>query len=107
MTTYSQGPRLLKGAIVAVDLDKSKQTTIAFQYNPETVKRSLEPQLAGAQGGERSLVVRHTGAPVETIDVEVSIDAVDQLEVGWDAAPCTSDEPARAGRLDPSRRAGG
>ena len=82
MPTYSQGPRLLKGAIVAIDPDGSGRRTIVFQYNPEAVKRSLQPQLAGGEAGERSLGVRYTGAPVETIDLEVSIDAVDQLEAG-------------------------
>jgi hypothetical protein len=49
MPTYSQGPRLLKGAIVAIDPATSGRSTIVFQYNPETVKRSLEPQMAGAR----------------------------------------------------------
>jgi hypothetical protein len=86
MPTYSQGPRLLKGAIVAIDPAASGRSTIVFQYNPETLKRSLEPQLAGGQGGGSSLAVRYTGAPVETIDLEVTIDAVDQLEAGQSAA---------------------
>lgn len=42
MPTYSQGLRLLKGAIVAVDLATSRQTTIAFQYNPEQRSRTLK-----------------------------------------------------------------
>jgi hypothetical protein len=67
---------------VAVDPVTSGRSTIVFQYNPETLKRSLEPQMAGAEGGERSQAVRYTGAPVETIDLEVTIDAVDQLEAG-------------------------
>jgi hypothetical protein len=73
---------MLKGAIVAIDLATSGRSTIVFQYNPETVKRSLEPQMTGGEGGGRSLAVRYAGAPVETIDLEVSIDAVDQLEAG-------------------------
>jgi hypothetical protein len=86
MPTYSQGPRLLKGAIVAIDPATSGRSTIVFQYNPETVKRSLEPQLAGGEGGQRSQALRYTGAPVETIDLEVTIDAVDQLEAGQGTA---------------------
>ena len=86
MPTYSQGPRLLKGAIVAIAPDMSGRSTIVFQYNPETVKRSLQPQLAGGEGGASSLGVRYTGAPVETINLEVSIDAVDQLEAGLSTA---------------------
>ncbi len=80
MPTYPHGPRLLKGAIVAVRDLIPVPTLITFQYNPETVKRSLQPQLAGGEEGQRSLMVRYTGAPVETIDLEVFIDATDQLE---------------------------
>jgi hypothetical protein len=82
MSPSPLSPRLLKGAIVAIDLATSRHSTIVFQYNPETVKRSLEPQMAGGEAGQRSLAVRYAGAPVETIDLEVSIDAVDQLEAG-------------------------
>lgn len=82
MPTYSQGPRLLKGAIVAIAPDMSGRSTIVFQYNPETLKRSLEPKMAGGDAGQSSLGVRYTGAPVETINLEVTIDAIDQLEAG-------------------------
>lgn len=47
MPTYSQGQRLLKGAI---DPAASERSTIVLQYNPETVKRSLEPPLSSAPG---------------------------------------------------------
>ncbi len=82
MPTYSHGPKLLKGAIIAIDTLTHLPATIAFQYNPETVKRSLQPQIDGGDQGQQSLAVRYTGAPVETIDVEVVIDAADQLERG-------------------------
>jgi hypothetical protein len=80
MPTYPHSPRLLKGAIVAVRELIPVPTLITFQYNPETVKRSLQPQLAGGEEGQRSQMIRYTGAPVETIDLEVYIDAIDQLE---------------------------
>jgi hypothetical protein len=80
MPTYSHGSRILKGAIVAINPTTRQPVTVAFQYNPETVRRSLQPQMAGGEQGQRSLAVRFTGAPVETIDVEVQIDAVDQME---------------------------
>ena len=82
MPTYSHGPRLLKGAIVAIDAATKRQTIIAFQYNPEAVKRSLQPQTAGGDQGQQSQLVRYTGAPIEVIDLEVIIDAADQLERG-------------------------
>jgi hypothetical protein len=86
MPTYSHGPRILKGAIVAIDPNTRQPSTVAFQYNPEAVRRSLQPQTAGGEEGQRSLAVRYTSAPVETIDLEVSIDAVDQMEQGGSGA---------------------
>lgn len=82
MPTYQHGPRILKGAIVAINDTSPQPTTIAFQYNPETVKRSLQPQMVGGNQGDRSQLVRYTAAPTETIDLEVYIDAIDQLETG-------------------------
>ncbi len=82
MPTYSHGPKLLKGAIVAIDATTHRQAIVAFQYNPESVKRSLQPQMAGGDQGQQSQLVRYTGAPIETIDLEITIDAVDQLERG-------------------------
>lgn len=79
MPTYPHGPRLQKGAIITIG-SSSTQSTISFQYNPESVKRSLQPQMAGGDEGQRSQLVRYTDAPVETIDVEIVIDAADQLE---------------------------
>ncbi|HEY4386519.1 MAG TPA: hypothetical protein VGN34_18845 [Ktedonobacteraceae bacterium] len=81
MPTYPHGPRLQKGSIVTVG-SFGTLATIAFQYNPETIKRSLQPQMAGGDEGQRSQVVRYTDAPVETIDVEITLDASDQLERG-------------------------
>lgn len=84
MPTYSQGPRLLKGAIVAVDQATSKQTTITFQYNPETLTRSLTPRRAAVpgQGDQRSIALRFSGSPTEDFSLEVHLDASDLLESG-------------------------
>jgi hypothetical protein len=82
MPTYPTGPRLLKGAIVAISDDSPQPRTVMLQYNPETVKRSLQAQTAGGDQGQRSQIVRFIGAPVETFDLEVSIDVIDQLEQG-------------------------
>lgn len=80
MPTYPHGPRLLKGAIVAIDPANPRPSTIVFQYNPEAVQRSLQPQMVGADQGQPSQTVRFAGAPVETLNVDVTIDATDQLE---------------------------
>ena len=82
MTTFPGSPRLLKGAIVAVGLTSPLATVVVFQYNPETLTRSLEPQLAGGEQGGRFEALRYKGAPVENITLEAGIDASDQLETG-------------------------
>ena len=80
MTTFPGSPRLLKGGIVLIDPSTSAVIRIiALQYNPETLSRSLQIK-ALAEGGDRSDVMRLTGPPVETIKVDVEIDATDQLE---------------------------
>src|ERR1051326_4810038 len=60
MPTYPTGPRLLKGAIVAIRDDSPQPRTITLQYNPESVKRSLSLQHPGET--ERCAAgVRHVG----------------------------------------------
>lgn len=86
MPTYPHGPRILKGAIVVISGGQPQPRTIALQYNPETVTRSLQPQVEGGDQGARSQAVRYIGAPIETYELEVSIDAVDALEQGESAA---------------------
>jgi len=67
---------LQKGALVTVDASSAK-TSIPFQYNPDTLRRQLVPQLVGGQQNDRSQMVRFSGAPVETISVEIELDYVD------------------------------
>ncbi len=81
MYTFPGSPRLVKGAIIAYD-DKNKPTRIIrFQFNPDTLSRSLQAQTSG-EGGAQADVLRLKGPPVETIKLEAEIDATDQLEVG-------------------------
>lgn len=79
MTTAPRGPKVRKGALVSIDPDTSAATVIAFQYNPATVKRTLTPMMSGGEG-DRAQAVRLTGAPRETILVEIELDATDALE---------------------------
>ena len=81
MTTFPASPRLTKGAIVGIDPFNPLASVIVFQYNPKTMTRRLEASASG-EGGAQSEVLRLSGAPAETIDLEVEIDAADQLEVG-------------------------
>jgi hypothetical protein len=81
MTTVPRGPRTLKGAILGIDPFNPLASVIIFQYNPDTLTRTLEPQMGG-EGGDRSEALRLKGAPAETIKLDVEIDATDQLEAG-------------------------
>ncbi|WP_299755991.1 hypothetical protein [uncultured Chloroflexus sp.] len=78
MTTFPRSPRLLKGALVSFDLPNPKPAVIVFQYNPDTLSRTLEAQT----GGEGADALRIKGAPVETIKLDSELDATDQLEQG-------------------------
>jgi hypothetical protein len=82
MSSFPGSPHLIKGGIVLVDPDTAAiQKIITLQYNPETLTRSLQVKGVGESSGNRSEALRLTGPPVETIKVEVEIDATDQLEV--------------------------
>jgi hypothetical protein len=94
-STFPRAPKLLKGAIVGLDLFNPIAAITIFQYNPETLSRSLEPQFSD-QGGDRTEALRLRGPPVETIDAEIVIDAVDQLERNEGLAPSLGIHPQLA-----------
>jgi hypothetical protein len=75
-------PRLVKGGIVTMDPDTSVvMGVIALQYNPDSLTRSLQIQaVPGGTDGVRVDALRLRGPAIETIKVEVELDATDQLE---------------------------
>ncbi|PVM82180.1 hypothetical protein [Caulobacter endophyticus] len=79
MTTFPGSPRVLKGALVSIDPMSPIPNVIVFQYNPDTLTRTLKPRVASGDGA-RAEAQRLTGPPEETIKVDVEIDAADQLE---------------------------
>ena len=82
MSSFPGSPHLIKGGIVLIDPDTASiQKIIALQYNPDTLTRSLQVKGVGESSGNRSEALRLTGPPVETLKVEVEIDATDQMEV--------------------------
>jgi hypothetical protein len=78
----TETPKPLKGALVALRLPDPTPQVIAFQYNPQSLSRTLEAQSQGAGEGGGSDAFRLTGAPVETIKFDAELDAVDQLDAG-------------------------
>lgn len=81
MAPSSRSPQMRKGALVRMDVFSSMTSSILFQYNPDTLSRTLQVQGAG-DSGARSEVLRLQGAPVETIKLDIELDATDQLERG-------------------------
>jgi hypothetical protein len=79
--SFPGSPRILKGALVGIDIFNPIPSVVVFQYNPDSVTRTLQAQTAG-ESGARSEVTRLKGAPVENIKLDVEIDATDQLEQG-------------------------
>jgi len=82
MTTFPNSPRLLKGALVAIDPRRPLPTVIVFQYNPETLTRRIEARTAGGEGGggDRAEVLRLAGPPKETITLAAEIDGADEVD---------------------------
>lgn len=80
MTGYTRSPKLLKGAIVAFRPPVPIPSVIPFQFNPESLSRTIEARSAEGEGGAETF--RLSGAPTETIKVEAIFDAADMLETG-------------------------
>ena len=99
MTTFPGSPRLLKGAIVGVNKFNPLASVILFQYNPETLSRSLTartPDRPYFEQTDRTEAMRLAGPPEETIQLEIEIDAADQLEQDDFAARTMGVYPALA-----------
>ena len=82
MTGFSGSPRLLKAGLVLADPETgSVLRIITFQYNPDSLSRTLRAQAVGGDEGDRSQALRLKGPPIETFTLEAEIDATDQLEL--------------------------
>jgi hypothetical protein len=78
-----RSPQLIRGGLVLVEADTGKALRIiTLQYNSDTLTRSLQIKGVGGDSGEFSEAMRLKGPPVETIKLEVEIDATDQLAAG-------------------------
>ncbi|TFI56934.1 hypothetical protein E2493_17565 [Sphingomonas parva] len=95
MTGLSSSPRLIKGALIGVDLFNPLASIVVFQYNPDTMTRRLEPR-GGGGGGDKGEAFRLAGPPKETITVSVEIDAADQLDQNNPLAIATGITPTLA-----------
>lgn len=80
MTSFPGSPRLIKGALVGVDIFNPLASVVVFQYNPTTMTRRLEARIAGEES-DPGEALRLSGPPKETITLSIEIDAADQLEL--------------------------
>ena len=79
MTTFPNSPRLQKGAIIGLDRLNPLASVIVFQYNPDTLTRTVTARTSG-DNGDKGEALRLKGPPHETLRLDVEIDATDQLE---------------------------
>ena len=78
MSGFSGSPRLLKGVLVGVDKLFPVPSIVVFQYNPDTLTRTITPK--SADGGDMAEATRLQGPPEEKISAEIEFDATDALE---------------------------
>ncbi|MFE6498950.1 hypothetical protein [Kitasatospora sp. NPDC057738] len=76
-------PKPIRAGLVIVDPQRgTPQRIVVLQFNPDSLERSLAPQVAGADGsGDRTEALRLKGPAVETWKFTAELDATDQLEV--------------------------
>jgi hypothetical protein len=83
---FPRSPKLLKGALIsyASQFLGPVPNVIVFQYNPDTMSRTLSDRTPRPDpsdiGASREDTYRVQGPPVEMISLAVELDATDQLE---------------------------
>ena len=80
MSEFPGRPSVLKGALVVVRRGSPIPSIILFQYNPERMRRRLEQQLASSDPRATSGDTARVLPPIESFDISIELDAVDQLE---------------------------
>lgn len=80
-TGFPRAPRMLHGGLVRLD-PRTRQIVdvVVFQYNPDTLTRTIQPRSIGGEPGDRLEVLRLTGPPHETLKFDAEIDATEQLD---------------------------
>ena len=79
MSTFPGSPKTQKGAIIGLDPFNPLASVVVFQYNPDTLTRTLTAKTVGGASAQGE-ALRIAGPPTENITVNIDIDAADQLE---------------------------
>ncbi|WP_033290351.1 hypothetical protein [Amycolatopsis jejuensis] len=78
MTTFPRSLNPVRGGFVLVDPDSGRPgKTIPFQYNPDTLTRTVQMQGIGAEPGDRLEALRLKGPAHETYRFDAEFDATD------------------------------
>lgn len=78
MSTFPAASNPVRGGFVLIDPDSGQPVaTIPFQYNPDTLTRTLQPQGIGNEPGDRLEVLRLKGPPHESFRFDAEFDATD------------------------------
>jgi hypothetical protein len=78
MNAFPGSPRLVKGALVGFDIFNPAASMVPFQYNPDSITRTLRPRSGGASS--RSEPLKVSGPPQESLRFEIVLDATDGME---------------------------
>jgi hypothetical protein len=81
MSSFPQSAHPVRGGFVLVNPDTGQPLkTIPFQYNPDTLSRTLQPQGIGNEPGDRLEALRLKGPPHESLKFDAEFDATDAPE---------------------------
>ncbi len=78
MTTFSGSPCLQKGALIVIDLLNPLASVVVFQYNPDTLTRTISP----VRGQGEMLQLK--APPQETIKLNIEAEILESyLRTAW------------------------
>lgn len=102
-TGFSRSPRIAKGAFVQLlaDIVGIVPNIVVFQYNPETISRTLTPwnpfAVEQTQRGSQAPTVQPFDVAESFASFRIELDATDDLEDGNPLAEAAGIEPRLAG----------
>lgn len=80
MTSMPNSPKVARGGFILADPASGRaRSTVPFQYNPDTLTRTLHPQGIGNEPGDRLEALRLKAPAQETYKFDAEFDAAEQL----------------------------
>lgn len=81
MSAFAGAAQRVRGGFVLLEPDSARvRRVIPFQFNPDTLNRTLQPQGIGQEAGDRLEALRLKGPPQETVKFDAEFDAAEQLD---------------------------